>query len=645
MLTSAAATIVPRIPRAMMAAFLLCAGVLVCGVTADARPDPAQPQPSPSPSPSPSPTPAPIPSPPNAAIPSPTSSTGPMRYTLATSGSPSPGQGTFGPALAYKNPAHSSVWSTDQLQIMVSVNGGTATQFFAEGVNYEPTPIGSAAGYSPFNDFFSGTAGSTWSPLWARDIPILRALGVNTIRTYGWWKWEPAFYNGTQNFSNWSQLDFTVSSTTGSFTSGGNTTWPHATHDEFLDLAWNGGQDPIYVWIGLSINTGAQFENGAPAGAGSETEARQFMKWTTLWAATKYGNHPAVMGFVIGNEQNQNAAGSPPPYGTTQTTEFWYYMNELNAIVKTVAPNKLTMSVFTDDPNVWESTIQYVNPSANAASAGYNGKKPPEVYQQDVWGLNPYTNPTLSGGILARYYNDIVALDKTHYSYVKPLLFTEWGVPTSTHTYDGTHAYPGCWWTNVWVSPQPACTSNPVTAPPGSPGPTPALGTSPNTTDLASTYVDANGKSHSYALPAALASFFPSTSGNLAGAQPAWWLEQFWAMTVANKANNAALSNSASTQWTSGGYVFEWVDEWWKDGFPTQKDGAIPTGNNGVFPGGWDDEEYFGLTVGALNGRTCTAANLPSSCQVVDPSTGLLNGNADTLTPKASLVAIYNQYN
>ncbi len=632
------ATTISRKRPAGISTWLL-AGFLTCSGLAHALP-----RPRPTATPSPAPTPTPIPAPPNPSIPSPTVAAAPMRYTLATSGGATPAQGVFRPAIAYKNAAHSTAWSTDKLKIMLSVNGAAATPFFAKGVNYEPTQIGGAAGYSPFNDFFSGTASGTWAPIWTRDIPILRTLNVNTIRTYGWWKWEPAFYNGTQNFSNWSQLDFTVSSQTGSYTSGGNTTWPHNTHDEFLDRCWNNGVNPIYVWIGLSINTGAQFENPAGSGAGSETEARQFMKWTALWAATKYGNHPAVIGFVIGNEQNQNAASTPPPYGTTQTTEFWYYMNELNAIVKTVAPKKLTMSVFTDDPNVWESTIQYATPSANAASAAYKGKKPPQVYQQDVWGLNPYTNPTLPGGILARYYSDIVALDTTKYSYVKPLLFTEWGVPTSTHTYDGSDAYPGCWWTNVWVSPQPPCTNNPITSPPGSAGPAPALGTAPNTTSLAKAYVDSNGTSHSYALPAALASFFPSASGNLPGAPSAWWLEQFWQMTVANRADNGALASASSTKWTSGGYVFEWIDEWWKNGFPTQKDGAIPTGNNGVFPGGWDDEEHFGLMSGTLNGRTCTAVNLPSSCQVVNTSTGQLNGNPDTLTPKATLVAIYKQY-
>ena len=592
----------------------------------------------------PSPT-TPICAPPNPRIPDPTCSPVCVYPT-----------GTFQPAVPYTNPAQSTVWSTNKVQIMVSVNGATATRFVAKGINYEPTQIGGSADYGPFNDFFydtsvSGVHGGTWNGLWKRDYPIMQALGVNSLRTYGWWKWEPAFWNGDRNFANYAKLDFTLNNTQGGFPDPNTPsilTYPHDSHETFLDLCWNNGVNPTYVWIGLSINAGAQFLNPA----GDEEAARQFMKWTALWAATKYGNHPAVIGFVIGNEQNQNPAASPPPNGTTQTAEFWGYMNVLNAIIKAVAPTKLTMSVFTDDPNVWTAPIIYATGEGTAQPPAYDkfyvtlfqkyykNKKPPQIYQQDVWGLNPYTNPTLGGGILARYYADIVKLDPTNDSYVKPLLFTEWGVPTSTHTYDGTDAYPGCWWVNVWVS-KPPCTNNPITSPPGSPGPQPAVGTPPNTTSLPSTYTDAARAVHTYTVPAALTKLFPNAPTTpLPSAQSAWWLEQFWQTTVANIADNRDLGIPSSTKWTSGGYVFEWIDEWWKNGNPTQKDGAVPTGFNSVFPGGWDDEEYFGLMVGALSGRTCSL----TTCPVVNTNTGGLEGNPDTLSPMATLIAIYNQY-
>lgn len=528
-------------------------------------------------------------------------------------------------ALPYKQPSQSTVWSTDTLQIMLSENSGSAVQFFAKGVNYEPTQIGGSANASPYNDLFFDTGVETWSGLWKRDLPIMRAVGVNTLRTYGWWKWEPAFYSGDAIFGYWSDLDFTTGDSTGPYTSptnAGDVLYPHNTHETFLDKCWNNGNSPIFVWIGISINNGAQFQNPAAFPA-DQASARQFALYTAQWAAQKYGNHPAVIGFVIGNEQNQNAGGGAT--GTTPTSDFWAFQNQMNALVKAIAPNKLTMSVYTDDPAVWSTTI--------ADGGIYNGKTIPSIYGQDVWGLNPYNNPTGGGNILPRYQADIVV--PAAGAYVKPLLFTEWGVPASTHTYDGQTAYPLLWTNTAFPPPAPTLESNVTSSPPGSPLP---AGQTNNTTPLATT----SARGNQYAMTASLAGFFSgvNTGTVLPAADQGDWVTSFWGVVTANKADNATISNLGLLNYTSGGYIFEWADEWWKNGNVTQKDAAIPTGANNVFPGGWDDEEFFGLMVGALNGRTCTV----SSCDVVDKATGKLNGKPDTLSPRAALVALQTQY-
>jgi len=58
--------------------------------------------------------------------------------------------------------------------------------------------------------------------------------------------------------------------------------------------------------------------------------------------------------------------------------------------------------------------------------------------------------------------------------------------------------------------------------------------------------------------------------------------------------NNSAVTNAINI--SSGGYIFEWSDEWWKasqcGGTDVHSGGTAP---NGAFPGGWDDEEWFGL--------------------------------------------------
>jgi len=52
----------------------------------------------------------------------------------------------------------------------------------------------------------------------------------------------------------------------------------------------------------------------------------------------------------------------------------------------------------------------------------------------------------------------------------------------------------------------------------------------------------------------------------------------------------------------AGGYVFEWCDEWWKQGAPvTEHKGT--TQPNPPFPGGWWDEEWFGINAVAVDGR------------------------------------------
>jgi len=48
-----------------------------------------------------------------------------------------------------------------------------------------------------------------------------------------------------------------------------------------------------------------------------------------------------------------------------------------------------------------------------------------------------------------------------------------------------------------------------------------------------------------------------------------------------------------NTDVCSGGIVFAWTDEWWKSGNVTQHDPGESA--NGAFPGGWGDEEWFGI--------------------------------------------------
>ena len=57
---------------------------------------------------------------------------------------------------------------------------------------------------------------------------------------------------------------------------------------------------------------------------------------------------------------------------------------------------------------------------------------------------------------------------------------------------------------------------------------------------------------------------------------------------------------------TSGGFYFEWNDEWWKSGWPFSHIGGFE-GNkiidNADFPGCYDDQAWFGLNADARTGN------------------------------------------
>jgi hypothetical protein len=55
---------------------------------------------------------------------------------------------------------------------------------------------------------------------------------------------------------------------------------------------------------------------------------------------------------------------------------------------------------------------------------------------------------------------------------------------------------------------------------------------------------------------------------------------------------NSTLNNGPS----SGGFLFEWNDEWWKSGLPGANCKQLPNGvPNHSFPGGFSDEAWYGL--------------------------------------------------
>ena len=164
--------------------------------------------------------------------------------------------------------------------------------FEVRGMCYQPTPVGEdvTAG-PPHGDYYT----AAYSNLWARDFANLRNMGANVIRGYGWTIGED--------------------------------------HSDFLDAAYNGGDQSLYFLVNKWIDPATDWSNTSDVNA-------LVAEWESI--ATELKNHPAVMGFLVGNEVNwQNGNGTNP--------DFWAAMNQIAGAVKAEAPDKLVSVAITDE--------------------------------------------------------------------------------------------------------------------------------------------------------------------------------------------------------------------------------------------------------------------------------------------------------
>lgn len=73
--------------------------------------------------------------------------------------------------------------SSDVSSSSLAVGEAEMRPYFIKGVNYSPQPIGTHPAWTwPYGDFFL----SGYRDIWQRDLPLLRSLGSNTLRIRGW---------------------------------------------------------------------------------------------------------------------------------------------------------------------------------------------------------------------------------------------------------------------------------------------------------------------------------------------------------------------------------------------------------------------------------------------------------------------------
>jgi hypothetical protein len=341
-----------------------------------------------------------------------------------------------------------------------------------------------------------------------------------------------------------------------------------------------------------------------------------FIERTTQWLAQRYGYHPAVLGFAIGNETNL-----PFARGTDRYLDYWQYLNRLGAIAKHYAPDKLTMTAFEDYPSpeapmLLKPLVAFrdaanahpggrtvpvcvnsngAHPSSDCESAHRRRAYPADIYALDVWGFNAYRKPETED--VANFKHWIVDGHYTNGTGTgteppnpapRPIVLTEWGAPASIRTRDGQPPAPP---NPQWVSVSPA----------------------------------APGEFH-----------------NAPGYRAAKLIERI-ASDIYGPQSTLSTTGGGIL---SGGYVFEFQDEWWKEAASrpatwsshdtTIEQSKFPFGETGSGFASYWDEEWFGLmSVAPGPGRRADGPVLTAY-----DGAGSLNGGADVLTPRAGFYAL-----
>jgi hypothetical protein len=286
--------------------------------------------------------------------------------------------------LIYSISAQSPVWTVQNRTILKD-----GEVFTVKGVNYAPLPPGATPSEATqWGDLFH----ADWAHLHDRDLPLMRAAGVNSMRIYAI---QLNYPNSDQ------QLD----------------------HLSFFDKLWNNGVDPIYILITYAISTPwsylgpfdtepttssykfKTFPDGKwyqidDSKEAQNSETRQIQSNIVAVLAERYGNHPAVMGFVIGNEQNNQV--------TRSNCKFWEWIDSIGARIKWYSPDKLTTTTVVDDDFITVSEAIKCSDMSNL----------------DVWGINAYRGRVDEG--FGQLFDRYASLAE------EALLITEFGCPSST---------------------------------------------------------------------------------------------------------------------------------------------------------------------------------------------------------------------
>jgi len=287
------------------------------------------------------------------------------------------------PALAQSDSASDdkTKWTIDGTQLFMSKNGGEPENMFLKGVCYAPTPIGGATYEPTIGDWFIWNYAGIWKD---KDLPAMKKAGMNHLRTYFWWVMPPP-----REMANWKQEWEKLEEQDQKRAEKGLP--PTFDHTPFLDECYKNG---IYVIMGLAVNGGEVFEGGLAK------QYQEFFVFTAQKIGEKYGDHPAVVGLCIGNEQNNKSRSA--------NMDFMKKLGEMADAFQKEAPDKLVMAAFVNSTEIWDTKI--------------DGKPFYQVFADyfDLWGLNIYAGMDTT---LAAFKENVATKP-----WKRPLIVSEWAV-------------------------------------------------------------------------------------------------------------------------------------------------------------------------------------------------------------------------
>lgn len=294
-----------------------------------------------------------------------------------------------------------------------------------KGVCYSPAPINfsnkdfPAVGDLFWDSFDSGGGNMVWNwySLWGKgalgdtgynarnDLETLRNLGVNAIRVYSMIS-RQGIWDGTIPEPG---------------------TGHHFTHQQFLDVCYNNGRNPIYVLVDIPMPDASFRADIAP----ESPNLIPFWEYVLNETTNDMADHPAVLGFNIMNEKDAPPVfpnnGQGPP--DVNSDYFFSQSKKYADLVHQNAPDKLVGWAVHDAP-----ALVYFG-----ATFPETGQKYFEMLENfDFWGVNSYQTENMNSVLGA----DSVAANQLPYGALtgtirKPVILTEFGWPATGHNEQG----------------------------------------------------------------------------------------------------------------------------------------------------------------------------------------------------------------